>query len=289
MHRWAVCAGRAQREQKGVLKLDGMIVSQTGCGQLSDALRSSGFPLSETLEEMLAESPVHHSERRGCGFTQTTRVLAQAAYSQESIRRLFLDSIPSAIDVRTLARQLTGMGATWMTLLADVIAPEASDGEHVALLTGEHTVGTCSLAEKFFLELAHNLLPRRGWARVFTTDGGEPALVEKVHMGEALSALSLVPLEVNGIRFPEGSLFAVEHNLSTESRLRGEPRWRTEELGIVKVRFLRLTTLSASVDERMIWFHPQLTRQKRDSFVRPLKTTLAHLRTQAQKALENHV
>ena len=35
------------------------------------------FPLSEKLTEMLNEHYSHQTERRGCGYTQATRVLAE--------------------------------------------------------------------------------------------------------------------------------------------------------------------------------------------------------------------
>lgn len=44
--------------------------------ELVAAFDASGLPLCRTLREMLDEHPAHRTERRGCGLTQATRLLA---------------------------------------------------------------------------------------------------------------------------------------------------------------------------------------------------------------------
>lgn len=45
--------------------------------QVVTAFESAGFPLNKKLEGMLNEDPEHQRPRRGCGYTQASRVLAE--------------------------------------------------------------------------------------------------------------------------------------------------------------------------------------------------------------------
>ena len=45
--------------------------------ELVQRYREQGYSLSETLVEMLNEHYNHQTERRGCGYTQATRVIAE--------------------------------------------------------------------------------------------------------------------------------------------------------------------------------------------------------------------
>ena len=55
--------------------------------ELVSVYREQGYSLSETMVEMLNEHYSHQTERRGCGYTQATRVIAEAVnvprYSDE--------------------------------------------------------------------------------------------------------------------------------------------------------------------------------------------------------------
>lgn len=45
--------------------------------EVVDLFKEQVFPLSDKLTEMLNEHYSHQTERRGCGYTQATRVLAE--------------------------------------------------------------------------------------------------------------------------------------------------------------------------------------------------------------------
>lgn len=228
---------------------------------------------------MLAEDPEHQTERRGCGFTQSTRVFAQAIHrgcrARGGTQQLFAADAPCVSAIRAWAEDMPRVHQLWMHMLGHILQRDAH-GERVMLpFEGEHNVGTCSLAEKHFLEIAHDLIPRRGWLRIYC-DQDTPVLVEKVNMGEDFSAMSLVPIIVSNVELPPGSLFAVQHNFESE-----EPGTKQKPLVYpfdrVAVRFLRLTTFVASPVDRSEVFAAQLLRQIRDGFPRPRQTTLEDL------------
>ena len=260
---------------------------------LLDALLSrEGYPLAPNLRSMLADEPEHLTERRGCGFTQTTRVLAQAVHFREHKNgktppeSLFEREVPTANTVRSWCAEAPHLYGVWLNLLADIVGRDAEGGVSVHPFEEEHEVGSCAMAEKFFLEVAHGFIPRAGWIRVFLHEG-TPALIEKVGMGDVSSALSLVPLLLHGVLAPQGSLFAVKHDLDTTPPPSGGPRIKTSNLSDTGVQFLRLTTLVALPDERPHALGHQLWIARFVSgFVLPkAATTLNDVRERIEKIL----
>ena len=52
-------------------------------------------------------------------------------------------------------------------------------------------VGTCPLAEKYFLEISDAFVRRKGKVNVLVSDAGEPLLLEKVNLGDNHSCISV--------------------------------------------------------------------------------------------------
>ncbi len=54
-----------------------IFVSTLNDHEIIQIFRNHAYPLSNKLTEMLNEHYTHQTERRGCGYTQATRVLAE--------------------------------------------------------------------------------------------------------------------------------------------------------------------------------------------------------------------
>lgn len=54
--------------------------------EIVEVFKTYLHPLSEKLTEMLNEHYSHQTERRGCGYTQATRVIAEIVNQSEIIK-----------------------------------------------------------------------------------------------------------------------------------------------------------------------------------------------------------
>ncbi|MEL6340538.1 MAG: hypothetical protein AAFZ38_09865 [Myxococcota bacterium] len=250
---------------------------------LVEELSRAGLVCSKTFLAMLEEQPVHRSVRRGCGFTQTTRVIAQAVHTEVTGGRIDLaplfDRFPAtAPTLRTASTGRPGAFGIWLRLMSDLLERDGGHQPDIRCHDEESKVGTCSAAEKFFLELAHGRCARRSGVRIFADEDG-PMLVEKIRMGESYSATSLRQISVHGVRVPAGSLFAVHHELPEKSPQLDRYFGEIHPVRDARLKFLRLTTLAIEPEERERVFSIQFKRQLEDGFLRPGHATLNDLRS----------
>ncbi|MBX3725330.1 MAG: hypothetical protein KF823_05380 [Xanthomonadales bacterium] len=300
-----------------------------------DAFATSGLRLDRRLEEMLADHPSHCTERRGCGFTQATRHLAEAINRPrdplDPADLLLIARLP-AERLRQLAHQAQARGwpAGWRDLekapghlLAELSEPLLVDalarlGGHLASLSGgadlpeirllaalmravlagpdgcpddlppmpeKPAIGSCSQAEEFFLEIAHGKIRRGGSVRVHVGREGAPVLLEKMGLGESHSAISMVPLRLNGVSLPAGSLFALAPTGDPAVAAAGQTVCLVPPGGIAAARFLRLSTLVVAPRDRSRVFTRQFQHQLHSRFLSPASTTLADLEAFCSRAL----
>lgn len=301
--------------------------------ELVSAFDAVQLPLCRKLCDMLNEQPQHRTERRGCGLTQATRLLADyinaerspndghdlqlfngfparltRAIAQRSLnhgwipgwRRLaeapaevheaiyglpksnLLLDLPARLD--RVAQQLQfAESRLLLALIRDLLSGSAPHAQQLTFMPEKPTIGSCSQAEEFFLEIAHGKIRRGGHVNVFTDDYGRPLLVEKMKLGESHSALLLEHINIGGVNIPPGGLAALGHTAddgSSASKVRALPLSAIEQ-----ARFLRLTTLAVAPQERARAFSSQFKRQVDGNMLSPATTTLDDLRQFAAKAL----
>ena len=294
-------------------------------------------PLSQNLTEMLNEHFSHQTERRGCGFTQATRVIADfinvAAedtelkdfkifehYDTKTLKtllstaklyglelnswrdldqnqavQLFLahskqDSFYHALSAEVaFQKQLRGIAQSVKfeesQLICDFfedIILRKQDPALIALksLTAKPKVGSCPMAENFFLKIAHRKLLRNGLINILVDDQNAPILIEKVNMGDDHSCINLVPLIMNGIRIPAGSLFSVQYNADTIQKTANKV-YKGAVIPLSAVDgfwFLRLTTLSVSPENRQRAFNSHFKQQVDNGLYSPGTTQLQQLK-----------
>lgn len=264
--------------------------------ELVAALHALGLPLSPSLVEMLNEHHSHRTERRGSGFTQATRVLAALVNSEGapgSAAKIFPQLKPNAALSAALVDELPlrlgrEESRLFAQLIADIVLRNQDSESHpqLAPFLGELRVGTCPLAEKYFLEISDRFVRRRGRVNVLVSDRGEPLLVEKIGLGEDHSCISLVTVVLNRVRLPPGCLLAVarpdESDFVANKKLPGSiiPIARCSGF-----RFLRLTTLAVTPAHRKRAFSSHFQSQVDAGLFAPGEATVEQLRAVAREQL----
>lgn len=192
-----------------------------------------------------------------------------ALYEEERARQGRLRSVPLALE----REESLLLAHLIVDLVLPVAAPSASLPE---LRPWRETlaIGTCPLAEKFFLEIADGFVRRGGLINVITSPEGTPLLVEKLHLGDNHSCISLTPLLLNGVRLPAGSLLGVvysERDVGAPNRVLPG---RQIPVGACSFRFLRLTTLAVSPENRRRAFTEHFEAQVRGGLFSPGSVTI---------------
>jgi hypothetical protein len=256
-----------------------------------------GLTLSCTLREMLNEHYSHRTERRGAGFTQATRHLAGFVNHAPAVRRLSelrlfgkrLTETPPTSVFREVSAKLEREESRLLTrIIGDLVCPITVHGGAAELpaLHGELKIGTCSLAEKYFLELATGFVRGKGLANVLISDTGQPLLLEKLNLGDDHSCISVAPLVLNGVELPPGSLFGVSYYDPVPIRKnRHLPGHVIPISSCSGFRFLRLSTLAVSPRHRARAFTAHFQAQLDGGLFAPGETTIDQLRALAQRQL----
>lgn len=250
-----------------------------------------GRPLCATLRDMLNEHFSHRTERRGAGFTQATRHLATYVNRPWRTRditdvRVFderLKSPPPREELEPLLGRLEREESKMLVrIVLDVVCPGTGPVSGLTELVAwpeDLKIGTCSLAEKYFLELAASFVRGKGRVNVLVSDREEPILVEKMNLGDNHSCISVAPVVLNGVVLPPGSLFGVRYDDAIGVRDNRRLPGRIIPLsGCAGFRFLRFSTLSVSPEHRARAFTAHLAAQLEAGLFAPLEATVEQLR-----------
>lgn len=173
-------------------------------------------------------------------------------------------------------------------LLIDIILPYQDDDSSALISLPEKSkVGSCTLAEKFFLEIAYGSIPRKGRVNVIVDEQNRPLLIEKLNMGDSHSCISVAPVVMNGVRLPAGSLFAVEYadELQTGQKCKKLNGQIIPLAACTGFRFLRLTTLCVSPTNRERAFSTHFAWQSAAGLFSHHSTEISQLLTVAQAQL----
>lgn len=276
--------------------------SPDGQHELLSVFAKQGFVFNATLHEMLNEHFSHHTERRGCGFTQATRHLAVLVNRPRDLHRdaalkLFpglatIDdglSAPAQQILRSLSAHLEREESRlFASLVADVVMPATADHRVQELHPWGETLkmGTCPLAEKYFLEIADGFVRPKGRANVLVADDGRPLLVEKLKLGDDHSCINVQTLVLNGVCLPPGCLIGVQR--TADIGLRRNRKLPGEVIPIARCdgfRLLRLTTLAVSPAHRKRAFSVHFQAQLDAGLYAPGETTIEQLRRVAEAQL----
>ena len=297
------------------------------------------YPLSAKLTEMLNEHFSHQTERRGCGYTQATRVIAEFVsqvrdpvgfqdlrifedYDTKALKNIlnqagsygltletwrnldinlevqqtlkclnwqesFAQNLQQEVDFQAKLRSIHQYAELEESilicqLLADIILPQTAqdfDMIECQALLEKPKVGSCPMAEKFFLRIAHHRLLRQGEINIFVDEHDQPIMMEKLNMGDNHSCISLVPLMMNGVRLPAGSLFSAHYEIEQLEKHQNK-QYKGYVIPIAEMNgfwFLRLTTLAVSPQHRARAFGYHFKQQVDNGLFRPDSTELSQL------------
>lgn len=271
--------------------------------ELTSSFARCDLKLHAVLVEMLDEHCQHQTERRGCGYTQATRFLAELINvpSLPEVTGLGLfDSTPrrSATASRShyalcrgeLEASLKLPESLLLFALIDNLIDSARSTESAfAVSDVKLKVGSCPLAEQYFLEIAHRRVRRGGRVNVFVDASGEVALIEKRGLGDEHSCISLRALYLNGVCLPPGSLLALDYDdaaLEGAPALRVLPGQRLAFSAIRVGRFLRLTTLAVAPSARQRAFSTHFKQQVDGGLYSPDATTIEQLAAVARESIQ---
>jgi hypothetical protein len=256
-----------------------------------------GLALNSTLHEMLGEHYSHRTERRGAGFTQATRHLAgfvnrpRPALRMSELRlfRARLSQPPPNAVLQALPDELTREESRTLTrMMVDLIHPvEAREGvTELPAWPDDLKIGTCSLAEKYFLELAAAFVRGKGLANVLISESGEPLMLEKRNLGDDHSCISVTPLLLNGVVLPPGSLLGVRYDEPVALRKNRSLPGQVIPVGACSgFRFLRLSTLAVSPPHRARAFTAHFQAQLDAGLFSPGEATVEQIRRLAASQL----
>jgi len=265
--------------------------------ELVTAFESLGLPLCRTLVEMLNENILHRTERRGCGYTQATRYLAALVSVPELPKQsgggLFHGNVEPRLGGRTgMLRHIEAISGEVCSsiclpeslILARLIAEIAlrnAIGRSLGKSCDEKLpMGTCPLAEQYFLEIAYGFIRRGGCVNVIVDGDRQPVLVEKRGLGDDHSSVSVTPVTLNGVHLPLGSLVGIARDAGSDGDFvaTANARGRIIPLGALRaVRFLRLTTLAVAPEHRARTFTAHFEQQIRGELFSPESTRIEQL------------
>lgn len=262
--------------------------------ELARALADSGLAPSPVLVEMLDEHHSHRSERRGCGYTQATRFLSDlinggsvtgreryALFAAEVDLSRLADPAWREPKFRAIEAQLRfSESKLLLQIIEDLAAPDRDRGSVFPVSGEKLKVGSCPLAEQYFLEIAHGRVRRGGRIHVWRDASNRPLLIEKRGLGDERSAISVDVTSINGVRLPAGSLYALDYEDSELDALPlgGPPPHRCVETSRIRGgRFLRLTTLAVDPADRARAFSAHFQQQIDNGLFSPDTTCIAQL------------
>lgn len=309
------------------------------------------YPLSLKLTEMLNEHYSHQTERRGCGYTQATRVLSEYInlprdthefydlklfedYPYKELRKILdqqqshdlslstwrdldeNDAVEQFLNQATASEFQQALSHSQQlqyrlrdiqchaqleesklicAMIEDLILPKTVEHTGLVELTAlveKPKVGSCPMAENFFLKIAHHRVLRQGEINIFVDEHAQPILLEKLNMGDNHSCISLVPLLMNGVRLPAGSLFSVDYDRDAISDKRKNKQYAGYIMPYSAINgfwFLRLTTLAVSPKNRKRAFSTHFEQQVLNGLYSPGTTEIQQLLDVARAQLENSI
>ena len=296
------------------------------------------YPLSNKLVEMFNEHYTHQTERRGCGYTQASRVVAEYVncprdpqdfqdlrifqdYDSKILKKLldqaasleldlndwhnldqnasvqawlsspkneFEQQIAQQVQMQQQLREVAQKAQLEESrliceMIADIILPKTSQETgymQLPTLSDKPKVGSCPMAEKFFLKIAHEQMLRQGEINIFVDAQQRPLLLEKLNMGDNHSCISLQPILMNGVRLPSGSLFSVDYDPEAVGEKIKNKHFKGYVIPYTAIEgfwFLRLTTLAISPENRKRAFSSHFQQQVQNGLYSPETTKLTQL------------
>ena len=290
-----------------------------GHSELSEAFNNVGLPLNSVLVEMLKESENQHSSRKGSGFTQASRYMADIIRKRRSSwnnLNIFDDSVRFSIEeplldkfdytevskmdyrdyldsnkIAEVSDKITKPGSRLLlNMILDLVIKEQDiEGLVVPHTQKKIEIGTCTTAEAYFFDYFNNNLDKYSDSakiNIFKDNSGEAVFIEKIGMGESHSSISLKEIVLNGVRIPAGSLLALQYDATEDAQETISGKGKVFDVKILgAVDFLRFTTLVVDPKERRQTFGNHLQWQVDNEINGAKETSLAEFTDKCQREI----
>lgn len=233
----------------------------------------SHWPQQET--EVIARSLVNAGWGRGWrGAEQANQEVLDSVH-----RGGVLSELQSLLPRVRSARERVALveSQIFLRLVEDILSGDGRAAPNVTGMTHKPTIGSCTQAEEYFLEIAHGRIRRGGAINIFVDERGIPVIVEKMNLGESHSGMVVSPLRIFGVWIPPGSLCALKYPEETNCLFEISHGKAFSLRAIHRLRFLRLTTMAVPPEARQRAFSVQLKAQIRTNMLSPLHTTIEQL------------
>ncbi len=268
--------------------------------EVSDAFKEAGMPLDWRLVGMLEESEEHQGGRRGSGFTQASRYMADMVRSERSSKdfKIFDDSFRNEIEddffkngnqdklktvdfrdyvdknkLKEISDKVKGPGSKLLLgMISDTFNSSEKDTTLATLPSSKEKmeIGTCTTAENYFFDYmkgntmyGDNFKDKTAKMNIFKDEKGQPLFMEKIGLGENHSAISLKDFYLNGIKIPAGSLVALQYDKPNNEDMTSSKNGIVLSSNILQVvEFLRFTTLVVEPKDREQTFGEHFKWQK---------------------------
>jgi hypothetical protein len=265
---------------------------ELGATALAMHLAGAGLRINDVLASMLLEHHSHRTERRGCGFTQASRWLSQLinrARCERDVKEFGEGSRASWISVLQQFQPLTQGQALLRDLFVSTLAPNEMAANDLHPISPEKLkIGTCPLAEQYFLELACGRIRRGGRVNVILGLEGMPLMLEKRGLGDEHSAISVAPVQIFGVLLPAGSLVGLDYDDAAIAHCepcRDGRGVRIPQALVRNFRYLRLTTLAVSEKDRKLTYSSHFEQQINSALFLPDTACITQLRDYAMRQL----
>src|SRR5699024_6409786 len=197
-----------------------------GCGLtqatrfLSDYINRPRDPLSVEDLSLFNQWPKRSTQALASrcfelGWEQGWRNLSYASPSlHEQLQHL--DALPAILalphKLAAIQQQLVhAESQCLLDMITDILLPQQHELAELAPMAQKPDIGSCSMAEAFFLEIAHGRIRRGGSVNVWVDEERRPILVEKMNLGVSRSAMFVRPASICGVRIMPGALAALDY------------------------------------------------------------------------------
>lgn len=188
--------------------------------------------------------------------------------------------------VREVSRKVAYVESKlFLDLVIDLLSRDRRQAPEVTGMSRKPIIGSCSQAEEFFLEIAHNRIRRGGRVNIIVDAENRPLMVEKMQLGESHSGMVVSPVRIFGVSIPPGSLCALDYPDELPGARATRNGGAIALADLREARFLRLTTMAIPPRDRLRAFGQQFKSQLRANMLSPGDTTIDQLRQFANDEL----
>lgn len=205
-------------------------------------------PCERMLLDTKIQESFHKEWHRILSNKKLNKIITQAY-----VKKVDFDKLLSLMEIETDQAK-----KNLLLLIIQIINPHAipkTENEvEVKMTESSFTIGGCEMAEKNMLAYisGKHTKPKDGYVNLIIDNNKSPLMLEKMHLGNKHSALSLKPVRINGVLIPAGAILSAEPDIfePTISKMKLFPKKEGAINYVTKLsdykgfKFIRMSILS---------------------------------------------